>query len=195
MEDKHVSIHDDYENLRCHKGKLNNQMRKVNSERKLTEGILKKKTRKKSQFNPKEKKSSKTGITWDNTTINEQKKYRENHPLDKEKLKSSYSKYSGKIEVIEDVYTKGLNKVNEINNDELIFKIFNNLSDNYGKKKCLKRNKSCLMFGKYKGYINLKDFYNITEKEKLFDDSLGQEQKLTLQNTLYNKINKEIIEK
>ena len=56
----------------------------------------------------------------------------------------------------------------------------------------MKRNNSCLNIGKHLRKLNLKEFYRITEKEKIFDESLGEEQKLTLKNTLFNKINKAV---
>ena len=107
--------------------------------------------------------------------------------MDKEKLKASKSKFSSSdIYSDEDVYMKGLRKVNQLNNnDEIIFKVIMSLND---KQKALKRNRSCLTLGKFLWKIEMRDFYQITEKEKIFDESLGKEQKLTLQNTLYNKI-------
>ena len=38
------------------------------------------------------------------------------------------------------------------------------------------------------------EFYNATEKEKFFGADLRDEQKITLSNTLFNKIRKEVIE-
>ena len=192
-EEQQINIDDEYKKLGYNGGKCN--MRKINSERKLTSGILKrKKPRKISQFGPREKVERTSSITWDDKSIEEQKDYRKNHPIDKEKLKNSISKYSTSVIDKDDEYRKGLNKVNEINaNNELINKIFNVLNENTGistKKKCLKRNKSCLTIGKHKKVFSLQDFYNMTEKEKIFDESLGEEQKLTLQNTLYNKMKK-----
>ena len=35
----------------------------------------------------------------------------------------------------------------------------------------------------------------MTEKEKIFDEGLDEEQKLTLKNTLFNKINKIVLKK
>ena len=192
-EEQQINIDDEYKKLGYNGGKCN--IRKINSERKLTSGILKrKKPRKISHFGPREKAERTTSITWDDKSIEEQKDYRKNHPIDKEKLKNSISKYSNSVIDKDDEYRKGLNKVNQINaNDELISKIFNVLNENTGistKKKYLKRNKSCLTIGKHKKVFSLQDFYNMTEKEKIFDESLGEEQKLTLQNTLYNKMKK-----
>ena len=169
----------------------NHHIRKINSERKLTCGILKRRQNKRkiSHFLPKQQKETNNiGIKWDDKTIKEQKDYRKKHPLDKEKLKNSISRYAS-IDDNNDIYIQGLNKVNQINsNDEIINKIFNSLNES-SKKKNLKRNKSCLALGRFKRKLNLKNFYKITEKEKIFDDNLEDEQKLTLQNTLFNKIN------
>ena len=169
----------------------NHHIRKINSERKLTCGILKRRQNKRkiSHFLPKQQKETNNiGIKCDDKTIEEQKDYRKKHPLDKEKLKNSISRYAS-IDDNNDIYIQGLNKVNQINsNDEIINKIFNSLNES-SKKKNLKRNKSCLDLGRFKRKLNLKNFYKITEKEKIFDDNLEDEQKLTLQNTLFNKIN------
>jgi hypothetical protein len=169
----------------------NHHIRKINSERKLTCGILKRRQNKRkiSHFIPKQQKETNNiGIKWDDKTIEEQKDYRKKHPLDKEKLKNSISRYAS-IDDNNDIYIQGLNKVNQINsNDEIINKIFNALNES-SKKKYLKRNKSCLMLGRFKRKLNLKNFYKITEKEGIFDENLEDEQKLTLQNTLFNKIN------
>ena len=169
----------------------NHHIRKINSERKLTCGILKRRQNKRkiSHFLPKQKnETNNIGIKWDDKTIEEQKDYRKKHPLDKEKLKNSISRYAS-IDDNNDIYIQGLNKVNQINsNDEIINKIFNSLNES-SKKKNLKRNKSCLALGRFKRKLNLINFYKITEKEKIFDDNLEDEQKLTLQNTLFNKIN------
>jgi hypothetical protein len=154
-------------------------------------GILKRRQNKRkiSHFIPKQQKETNNiGIKWDDKTIEEQKDYRKKHPLDKEKLKNSISRYAS-IDDNNDIYIQGLNKVNQINsNDEIINKIFNALNES-SKKKYLKRNKSCLMLGRFKRKLNLKNFYKITEKEGIFDENLEDEQKLTLQNTLFNKIN------
>ena len=192
-----INIDDEYSKLKFKdNNNSNHHMRKINSERKLTSGILKRqqRTRKQSHFVKRENNNN-NSIKWDNKTINEQKNYRKKHPLDKEKLKSSISKFKP-IDDNDDIYIKGLKKVNDIKgNDEIISKIFNALNENMVKKKKLKRNKSCLIIGKFKRKLNLKYFYMITEKEKIFDESLGEEQKLTLQNTLYNKISKSIKQK
>ncbi len=198
MEVEQINVEDEYKNLKNTDKTSNHHMRKVYSEKKMT-GILKtEKTRKKSNFCKKDKQtqnnsSNNNSIKWDNLSINEQKDYRKNHPLDKEKLKGSQSKYTNSVVDDDDVYMKELNKVNEINpNDEIISRILNALKVNSHKNKCMKKNRSCLMFGKYRKVFNLKEFYLVTEKEKVFDESLGEEQKLTLKNTLFNKINQKI---
>ena len=113
--------------------------------------------------------------------------------MDKNKFKNSISKYASTVTDKDDIYVKELNKVNEMNaNDGLISKIFNMINEINTKGRYLKRNKSCLTIGKYKNTFSLQDFYNMTEIEKIFDDNLGEEQKLTLQNTLFNKIRKDV---
>ena len=192
MEEDQININDEYKKLGYKNNNSNKNIRKINSERKLTSGILKReRSRKVSSFAKKNNQlNNSNSIKWDNLSINEQKDYRKNHPLDKEKLKNSISKYNSSLIDNGDVYVKGLNKVNEINpNDEIISKIFNYLNEDKNKK-CMKRNNSCLNIGKHLRKLNLKEFYRITEKEKIFDESLGEEQKLTLKNTLFNKINK-----
>jgi hypothetical protein len=205
MELKQINIEEEYKNLGCKGVNSRQNAKKMISQRKLTSGILKReRTRKASNYckkeNTKEKKENENqqpqisnSIKWDNHSINEQKDYRKKHPLDKEKLKNSMSKYTESVIDKNDVYMKGLNKVNEINpNDEIINKIYNALNGKSNKQKCLKRNKSCLIIGKFKRKNKLKEFYMITEKEKIFDENLGEEQKLTLKNTLFNKIQKEV---
>jgi hypothetical protein len=195
MEAEQKNIEEEYDQLKPKDNNSNHRMRKVNSEKKMINGILKReRTRKTSNFckNDKEKQTkTNNGIKWDDLSIKEQNDYRKNHPLDKEKLKGSLSRYTSSVIVNDDdVYIKGLNKVNQINpNDEIINRILDALKVNTVIKKDLKRNKSCLMIGKYRKVFNLKQFYLITEKEKIFDESLGEEQKLTLKNTLFNKIN------
>ena len=199
MEDCQINIEDEYKKLGCNNIEINNSkknIRKVNSDRKISCSILKReRTRKASKFI---KEKTNGGIKWDNKSINEQKDYRRKHPLDKEKLKNSISKFTNSMSSNDedDAYYKALNKVYQINvNDELINKVIKSLNYNNNLEKCLKRNKSCLIIGECKHKLNLKNFYYITEKEKMFDDSLGEEQKLTLQNTLYNKISKEVKDK
>ena len=200
MEVEQINIEDEYKALKNEDNNSDHTIRKVNSEKKITNGILKKeRTRKASNFCKKDKQTqnnininNNNSVKWDNSSINEQKDYRKNHPLDKEKLKESQSKYASVLDN-GDVYMKGLNKVNEINpNDEVICKILNSLKVNSHKNKCMKRHKSSLIIGKYRKVFNLNEFYRITENEKIFDESLGEEQKLTLKNTLFNKINQTI---
>ena len=168
--------------------------KKFYSTRKISNGILKRRKNKSNTLLQKERvfKSS-NSIKWDNKSINEQRIYRKNHPMDKERLKDSKSKfYNSAMYKDEDVYMKGLTKVNQLNNkDEIIDKVIMALSD---KQSSMKRNNSCFSFGKFQRNVYMRDFYNITEKEKIFDDNLEEEQKLTLKNTLFNKIRKDVLE-
>ena len=169
--------------------------KKSNSKEKPSNGILKRSNRRAHTIKGESEriiKSSNT-ITWDNKAINEQINYRKNHPMNKEKLKYSKSKFANSlIGNDEDDYSKGLKKVNLVNkNDSIIYNVIMAL---YGQLKGIKRNNSCVTFGKFQRKINMADFYNATEKEKFFGEDLRDEQKITLSNTLFNKIRKEVIE-
>ena len=168
--------------------------KKNTSKDKPSNGILKRTERRAHTLKGNERivKSS-NSITWDNKAINEQIKYRKNHPMNKEKLKDSKSKFTNAlVENHEDDYSKGLKKVNQLNkNDSIIYKVINAL---YGQLKSIKRNKSCVTFGKFQRKIDMTEFYNATEKEKFFGPDLRDEQKITLSNTLFNKIRTEVIE-
>ena len=194
MDEVENNINNEEENQKSNLNEPKKNNRKMSSSRKvLASGILKRKTKKSHTLIEREGivKSS-NSIKWDNKAIDEQKNYRKKHPMDKEKLKKSKSKFSNSIpHNEEDVYTKELEKVNKLNkNDDVFSKVINALND--GKLKKVKRNNSCFAFGKFQRKFNMREFYQATEKEKIFDESLGQEQKLTLQNTLYNKMLKDV---
>ena len=186
-----LNMDDEYQKLAYqNNNNSNHHIRKINSERKLTCGILKRRQNKRkiSHFIPKQQKETNNiGIKWDDKTIEEQKDYRKKHPMDKERLKDSKSKFSNsEIYSDEDLYMKGLKKVNQLNNnDEFISNVKIAFSD---KLKLVKRNKSCFTIGQNQMKCEMENFYQITEREKIFDENLEKEQKLTLQNTLYNKI-------
>ena len=188
-----INNEEEYKNLGINRHKKS--FKKNASSRKVSNGILKRRKNKSNTILPKERvfKSS-NSIKWDNKSINDQMNYRKNHPLDKEKLKESKSKFANSAtNKDDDVYMKGLKKVNQLNQkDEIIDKVLNSLNC---KLTVAKRNKSCLTFGKFQRICDMRDFYNVTEREKIFDESLGEEEKLTLKNTLFNKIRKEVIEK
>ena len=88
-------------------------IKKVSAKRKNSTGILKPREKRSNTFKQSDRFSRSTkSIKWDNKSINEQKDYRKNHPMDKEKLKESKSKFANSaIYSDEDVYMKGLNKV------------------------------------------------------------------------------------
>ena len=181
----------EYKNL---ESKAQKTQKKLSINRKISNGILKRKNIRSNTLREKNNSfKSSNSIKWDNKSINEQRIYRKNHPMDKERLKDSKSKfYNSAMYKDEDVYMKGLNKVNQLNNkDEIIDKVIMALSD---KQSSMKRNNSCFSFGKFQRNVYMRDFYNITEKEKIFDDNLEEEQKLTLKNTLFNKIRKDVLE-
>ena len=175
----------EYKNL---ESKSQKTQKKLSINRKISNGILKRKNIRSNTLREKNNSfKSSNSIKWDNKSIDEQKDYRKKHPMDKERLKESKSKFNNsEIYSDEDLYVKGLKKVNQLNtNDEFIFKVKIAFSD---KLKYTKRNKSCFSIGTNQVKCEMENFYQITEKEKIFDENLGQEQKLTLQNTLYNKI-------
>ena len=168
--------------------------KKNTSKDKPANGILKRSERRAHTIKGSERiMKSSNSITWDNKAINDQINYRKNHPMNKEKLKDSKSKFANAlVENDEDDYSKGLKKVNQLNkNDGIIYKVILAL---YGQLKSIKRNKSCVTFGKFQRKIDMTEFYNATEKEKFFGADLRDEQKITLSNTLFNKIRKEVIE-
>ena len=170
-------------------------IKKTSAKRKNSNGILKRREKRSNTLKLSDRISRSTkSIKWDNKSINEQNDNRNKNPINKEKLKESKSKFANSVESNndEDAYMKGLNKVNQLNkNDDIIYKVTTALSD---KKLKMKKNKSCVTLGKYKRKHEMKEFYLATENEKFFDESLGKEQKLTLQNTLYNKIRTQIID-
>ena len=170
-------------------------IKKVSAKRKNSTGILKPREKRSNTFKQSDRFSRSTkSIKWDNKSINEQNDNKNKNPINKEKLKESKSKFANSVESNndDDVYMKGLNKVNQLNkNDDIIYKVIMSLSD---KKLKMKKNNSCLTLGKHKIKSEMMEFYIATENEKIFDESLGKEQKLTLQNTLYNKIRTEIID-
>ena len=169
-------------------------IKKTSTKWKNSNGILKCREKRSNTFKLSNRISISTkSIKWDNKSINEQNDYRKKNPINKEKLKESKSKFANTVESNndEDVYMKGLNKVNQLNkNDDIIYKVIMALSD---QKLKMKKIKSCLTFGKFERKHEMMEFYHATEIEKIFDESLGKEEKLTLQNTLYNKIRNEII--
>ena len=167
--------------------------RRIHSEKKKLNGILKrgKKKRKSSKFKPEENNSN-LKLHWDNNIMN-QLQTDKPHSINNDNFKDSMTKFNNNQtnENEEDTYIKGLNKVNSIKiNDEIISRIIKALHEM--EKLDFKRTKSCLTIGKFERNNKMKEFYFITEKEKIFDESLKDEQKLTLQNTLYNKISKNV---
>ena len=175
----------EYKNLGT---KTQKNQKKFSINRKISNGILKRKNIRSNTLREKNSSfKSSNSIKWDNKSIDEQKDYRKKHPMDKERLKDSKSKFANsEIYSDEDLYMKGLKKVNQLNNnDEFISKVKITFSD---KLKLVKRNKSCFTIGQNQMKCEMENFYQITEREKIFDENLEKEQKLTLQNTLYNKI-------
>ena len=193
MDEKKEKLNIDEENKKQDLNEPKKNSRKLSMYRKAsTSGILKRKNKKSNTIKSREGfvKSSNC-IKWDNKAINEQRDYRKNHPMNKEKLKQSKSKFSESIAYNdEDIYMKGLEKVYKLNkNDDVFYKVIMSLN---GKLKKMKRINSCFSIGNSQRKYNMSEIYHATEKEKIFDESLGEEQKLTLQNTLFNKLIKDV---
>ena len=193
MDEKKEKLNIDEENKKQDLNDPKKNSRKLSMHRKAsTSGILKRKNKKSNTIKSREGfvKSSNC-IKWDNKAINEQRDYRKNHPMNKEKLKQSKSKFAESIAYNdEDIYMKGLEKVYKLNkNDDVFYKVIMSLN---GKLKKMKRINSCFSIGNSQRKYNMSEFYHATEKEKIFDESLGEEQKLTLQNTLFNKLIKDV---
>ena len=141
-----INNEQEYKNLGIKAQKRN--VKKSLSNRRISSGILKRRNRENTlKYKELEFKSS-NSIKWDNKSINEQEDYRRKHPVDKEKLKKSKSKFANSdIYSDDDVYMKGINKINQLNDkDVIIFKVIMALRD---KEISMKRNKSCLTIGKF----------------------------------------------
>ena len=133
-----------------------------------------------------EKIKQKSGIIWDNKTIDEQFLDRKLHP--RIKIDEPKTPYPDGDE--NDLYQEGINKLNEIKpTEELLNDVVNSLMEKDEEKKKNLKTKEL----KKKAYENedtkaLK-FYN--ENKDKFEDLSG-ERKLSLQNTLINKFHKEV---
>ena len=142
------------------------------------------------------KKEKKIGIKWDEKAIDELNDYRKKHRLtnvQRNKIKSlSNTKYNSEIKGVEDdQYLKHLIKVNETTiNDELIKNIIKMLKE---PKEKIVRNYSTQL--KAPNMLDLQENSNSPDLENkdVFDDVLDDEVKLTLQNTIINKFQKEVL--
>ena len=96
----------EYKNLGS---KAQKNQKKFSINRKISNGILKRKNIRSNTLREKNFSfKSSNSIKWDNKSIDEQKDYRKKHPMDKERLKDSKSKFSNsEIYSDEDLYMKG----------------------------------------------------------------------------------------
>ena len=130
--------------------------------------------------------NNKSGIIWDNKTIEEQYLDRKLNPrIKKYEHKTSYPKGDET-----DIYQEGINKLNEIKpTEELVNNIVNSLKE-INKNIDNSSGASDFMGKSLKNeYLNTFTFFN--ENKKKFEE-LEEERKLTLQNTFINKFQKEV---
>jgi len=128
----------------------------------------------------------KSGIVWDNKTIDEQYLDRIQHP--RIKIDEPKTPYPDGDE--NDLYQEGMNKLNEIKpTEELLKDVVNSLMENDEEKKKNLKTKELKKKAYGNEYTKALQFYN--ENKEKFDD-LSSERKMSLQNTLINKFHKEV---
>ncbi len=129
---------------------------------------------------------NKSGIIWDNKTIDEQYLDRIQHP--RIKIDEPKTPYPDGDE--NDLYQEGMNKLNEIKPTEKLLKdVVNSLMENDEEKKKNLKTKELKKKAYGNEYTKALQFYN--ENKEKFDD-LSSERKMSLQNTLINKFHKEV---
>ena len=167
------------------------KMKKIKSKK----SILKKDSR---IYTGQQKQEKSLGIKWDNKAIDEQNDYRKKHRLSNAqlyKIKSlSRTKFnSNVIGEDDDQYLKNLIKVNEIKvTDELIKNIIKKLQR--PKEDKISRNHSTILKTPYKFELYSNSNSSSTDNLDVFDDILDDEKKITLQNTIINKLHKEVLD-
>ena len=133
-----------------------------------------------------EKIKQKSGIIWDNKTIDEQFLDRKLHP--RIKIDEPKTPYPDGDE--NDLYQEGINKLNEIKpTEELLNDVVNSLMEKDEEKKKNLKTKELKKKAYENEYTKALKFYN--ENKDKFEDLSG-ERKLSLQNTLINKFHKEV---
>ena len=157
--------------------------------------ILKKESRiinNNNNINNKERKSS---IKWDNEVIESQTGNKKDKKLSDEMKRLSSTRYKNLIfQDEEDEYLKNLIKVNEIKvTDDIIKNILKKFNEPKEFKKV--RTYSTHINRGFNSFpnLNLKITESSDDSFKVFDDSLDDESKITLKNTIINKFHKEII--
>ena len=133
-----------------------------------------------------EKIYNKSGIIWDNKTIDEQYLDRKLHPRIKiDEPKTPYPDGDDN-----DAYQEGMNKLNEIKpTEELLNDVVNYLKENNEEKKKNLKTQELKKKAYGNEFTEALKFYN--ENKDKFDE-LNCERKITLQNTLINKFHKEV---
>ena len=128
----------------------------------------------------------KSGIIWDNKTIDEQYLDRKLHPRIKiDEPKTPYPDGDDN-----DLYQEGINKLNEIKpTEELLNDVVNSLLVKDEEEKKNSKTKELKKRAYENEYTKALQFYN--ENKDKFEDLSG-ERKLSLQNTLINKFHKEV---
>ena len=133
-----------------------------------------------------EKIHNKSGIIWDNKTIDEQYLDRKLHP--RIKIDEPKTPYPDGDE--SDLYQEGINKLNEIKpTEELLNEVVNSLKENDDEKKKNLKTKELKKKAYDNEYTKALKFYN--ENREKFED-LPLERKKSLTNTLINKFHKEV---
>ena len=128
----------------------------------------------------------KSGIVWDNKTIDEQYLDRVLHP--RIKIDEPKTPYPDGDE--NDLYQEGINKLNEIKpTEELLNEVVNSLKENDDEKKKNLKTKELKKKAYDNEYTKALKFYN--ENREKFED-LPLERKKSLTNTLINKFHKEV---
>lgn len=125
-------------------------------------------------------------IKWDNQVIDEQNEHKKENKDIKKMKSQSLTKYLNYKDE-EDLYTKNLNKLNELKFSDECMK---NMMDSLKKPNELNCGEQ-----KYKELIDHKnEVEKILSKDEInvFDDNLDYESKITLKNTLLNKFHREI---
>ena len=130
--------------------------------------------------------NNKSGIIWDNKTIEEQFLDRKLHP--RIKIDEPKTPYPDGDE--NDIYQEGINKLNEIKpTEELLNNVMNSLNEKNNEKFTKSKTKEFKKKAYENEYNKALEFYN--ENKEKFEELTG-ERRICLQNTLINKFHKEV---
>lgn len=122
----------------------------------------------------------------------EEEKNKHSAKEEKEIKIKSQAVYNKNDDKIDDIYLKNLNKVNKIKaNDDFIVTVLKALELTEGSKaKFMKQRSSAMAIGGNRLHLQAVDA--IATKTKVFDEGLDDTSKLTLENTILNKFQKEV---